>query len=307
VSTAAVTVVGGVQIDVVIVPVAELPAPAQTRLVQHVGFRTGGAGANTAIALSAAGAGVRLVGCVADDQLGRWLLEDLGRRGLAQDIVIVEGETTGLTVACEAPGRDRSFLTFLGVNEVWEERLIPADATDCRSLLVCDYFCAPALRGKPTRELLARARATGVRTFFDTAWDSTGWAQDARAEVLGLLAEVDVFLPNDAEARALTGSSEPPERLARELQTVSGGWVVIKLGERGVLAAGPEGAELAVPAAPARVLDSTGAGDAFNAGLIVALDEGAEWPDALRAGTALAAATIARPVAERHLPLERTV
>ena len=306
-STAGITVIGGVQVDVVILPVAELPEPGQTRLVQQMSFRAGGAGANTAIALSAAGADVRLVGCVADDQLGRWLREDLGRLGLAHDIAVVDDETTGLTVACEAPGRDRSFLTFLGVNESWAERLIPADATDCRSLLVCDYFCAPALRGKPTRELLARARATGVRTFFDTAWDPHGWAQDTRAEVLGLLADVDVFLPNDAEARALTGSTEPPERLARELQTVSGGWVVVKLGGRGAVAAGPQGAELTVPASPARVLDSTGAGDAFNAGLIVALDEGAEWPDALRAATALAAATIARPVAERHLPLERTV
>ena len=306
-STAGVTVIGGVQIDVVIVPVAELPAPGQTRLVDQLSFRAGGAGSNTAVALSASGADVRLIGCVADDRLGRWLREDLGRLGLAHHIAVVEGETTGLTVACEAPGRDRSFLTFLGVNEVWEEGLIPADATDCRSLLVCDYFCAPALRGEPTRGLFARARATGARTFFDTAWDPAGWAQDARAEVLGLLPEVDVFLPNDGEARALTGSTEAPERLARELQTLSGGWVVVKLGERGAVAAGPEGAELAAPAAPARVLDSTGAGDAFNAGLIVALDEGAEWPDALRAGTALAAATIARPVPERHLPLQRTV
>jgi sugar/nucleoside kinase (ribokinase family) len=305
-STAAVTVIGGVQVDVVIVPVSDLPAPGQTALVEEMSFRSGGAGSNTALALVAAGTSVRLVGCVADDNLGRWLRDDLGRLGLAGEIAVVEGRTTGLTVACEAPGRDRSFLTYLGVNEVWDEALIPPDAVESRSLLMCDYFCAPSLRGAPTARLLSAARDAGARTFFDTAWDSSGWSEQTRAEVLALLDRVDVFLPNEAEARALTGSAEPPERLARALQEISGGWVVVKLGERGAFAAGPGGAEHEVAAEPARVLDSTGAGDAFNAGLIAALDGGDDWPQALHAATALAAATIARPVDERHLPLDAT-
>jgi argininosuccinate lyase len=305
VNDAGLTVIGGVQVDVVIVPVEELPAPGQTTLVDEMSFRSGGAGSNTALALAAVGAPVRLIGCVADDELGRWLREDLGRVGLAEDIAVVAGQTTGLTVACEAPGRDRSFLTYLGVNEVWDEALVPPDASDCRSLLMCDYFCAPALRGEPTRRLLARARTGGARTFFDTAWDSEGWTEETRSEVTALLPEVDVFLPNEGEARALSGSDQPPASLARELQLLSGGWVVVKLGERGAFAAGPDGAELAIDAEPARVVDSTGAGDAFNAGLIAALDEGAQWPQALRAATSLAAATIARPVTERHLPPER--
>jgi sugar/nucleoside kinase (ribokinase family) len=297
--SASVTIIGGVQVDVVMLPVTELPSPGQTRLVEQMSFRSGGAGANTALALTAARRRARLIGCVAEDDLGRWLIEDLSRVGLSEGIIVLGGHATGLTVACEAPGRDRSFITYLGVNAVWSLEHMPADVARCQSLLVCDYFCAPALRGTPTRELLERARSEGARTFFDTAWDPSGWQADTRAEVLGLLELVDVFLPNEAEARALLGPDVPPADLARELQRVSGGWVVVKLGERGARAAGPDGAEVLFEAEPAEVRDSTGAGDAFNAGLIAALGDGEDWPAALRAGGALAASIISRGPCER--------
>jgi len=298
--TARVTVIGGVQADVVIVPVDALPPPGETMLVDEMSFRVGGAGANAALAFAELGTPVRLLGCIGDDQLGRWLAEQLAPFDLAGDLTVLHSDATGLTVACEAPERDRTFITYLGVNTAWDE--LPADAASCESLLLCDYFCLPGLQGEPARRLLARAREEGARTFFDTAWDAGGWQPETRRQVLELLPHVDVFLPNEAEARALTGERRRAvEHLARSLQKVSGGWVVIKLGPRGCLAAGPDGEELAAPAAPARVFDSTGAGDAFNAGLIAALSEGLDWPSALRGATSLAARILGRPSAERHL------
>ncbi|HEY0516383.1 MAG TPA: carbohydrate kinase family protein, partial [Solirubrobacteraceae bacterium] len=293
-SSAGPTIIGGVQVDVVMLPVAQLPAPGQTQLVEQMSFRSGGAAANAALALASSGRPARLIGCVAEDDLGRWLIEDLSRSGLGEGIIVLDGHTTGLTVACEAPGRDRSFITFLGVNTVWALEHMPADVASCASLLVCDYFCAPSLRGAPTRELMLRARAQGARTFFDTAWDPSGWARETREEVLGLLDVVDVFLPNEAEASALLGLDAPAEQLARQLQHISGGWVVVKMGARGARAAGPDGAQLSVAAQPVEVLDSTGAGDAFNAGLIAALCDGADWPEALESGTRLAASVLSR-------------
>jgi sugar/nucleoside kinase (ribokinase family) len=67
------------------------------------------------------------------------------------------------------------------------------------------------------------------------------------------------------------------------------------------LAAGPDGVELAAPApVVSGVADTTGAGDAFNAGLVHALSDGASWPDALHAATRFASMIIARPSHERH-------
>jgi sugar/nucleoside kinase (ribokinase family) len=300
VSSSSITVMGGVQVDVVIVPVGELPPPGQTLLVDEMSFRVGGAGANAAIAFAEAGKHVRLLGCVGDDHLGHWLIEELAAFGLGEDIAVLPARPTGLTVACQAPERDRTFLTFLGVNTAWEASMLPHDTTNCASLLVSDYFCAPALRGTATRELLGAARERDARTFLDTAWDPDGWQPDTRQEVLELLPYVDVFLPNEAEIMAIAPEHSSVEAAARALQALSGGWVVVKLGARGCFAVGPGASELRAPAEAVEVLDSTGAGDAFNAGLIAALSDGRDWPGALRAGTALAAAILARPLAERQ-------
>jgi sugar/nucleoside kinase (ribokinase family) len=297
----AVTVIGCVQADVLMSPVTELPDAGATYLTDEMSIRAGGAGANAALAFAEAGLPVRLIGCVGDDQIGRWMWEWLEPRGLADELVVVTEEASGLTVALESPTRDRTFLTYLGVNAVWEPSMIPPDALACEYLLFCDYFVAPGLQGEAGHGLLDTARAAGARTFFDTAWDPDGFAPDTRAQLRALLPSVDVFLPNEAEACAIAdvpGDDAPGA--ARALQVVSGGWVVVKLGARGCIAVGPGGAELSVAAPATSVADTTGAGDAFNAGLIRALSDGARWAEALDAAVRFASMLIARPSSDRH-------
>jgi sugar/nucleoside kinase (ribokinase family) len=301
---ASVTVIGCVQADVVMSPVTELPPPGATTLTDHMTFRVGGAGANAALAFVETGMPVRLMGCVGADQLGRWMREQILAAGLSDELAVLSGAPTGLTVALESTQRDRTFLTYLGVNADWGPELIPPDALRCDNLLLCDYFVAPALQGEAARGLLDAARAAGARTFFDTAWDPGGFTPATRSQVRGLLGSVDVFLPNEAEARALAGTdpdaADGTRQAARALQSDSGGWVVVKQGARGCLAVGPDHTELTAAAPAVVAADTTGAGDAFNAGLVHALSEGTDWPQALRAATRLASTIIARPPGERH-------
>jgi sugar/nucleoside kinase (ribokinase family) len=300
---ASVTVIGCVQADVVMSPVTELPPAGGTLLTDQMSIRVGGAGANAALAFAETGMGVRLYGVVGDDLLGRWMREQLEPAGLADELLVVADEPSGLTVALESPHRDRTFLTYLGINARWEAEMIPGDALESDNLLLCDYFVAPRLQGTAAQTLLARAREHGARTFFDTAWDPNNFQSATRAEVAEVLAYVDVFLPNEAEACALADVAPGDAgHAARRLQGFSGGWVVVKLGARGCLAAGPQGEELTVSAPAVEVADTTGAGDAFNAGLVNALSDGAEWPEALRAATSFASSIIARPSSERHRP-----
>jgi sugar/nucleoside kinase (ribokinase family) len=296
---ASVTVIGCVQADVVMSPVTELPQPGATTLTDHMTFRVGGAGANAALAFVETGMPVRLMGCVGSDQLGHWMREQIVAAGLTDELAVLSDAPTGLTVALQSAQRDRTFLTYLGVNAAWGPEQIPIDALRCDNLLLCDYFVAPALQGEAARGLLQAARAAGARTFFDTSWDPGGFTAATRSQVRALLRSVDVFLPNEAEARALTGCSET-RKAARALQADSGGWVVVKLGPRGCLAVGPDEAELTAAAPAVVAADTTGAGDAFNAGLVHALSEGADWPQALQAATRFASAIIARPPGDRH-------
>jgi sugar/nucleoside kinase (ribokinase family) len=276
-------------------PVTDLPAPGGTLLADQSAIRVGGAGANAALAAVEAGMDVRLIGAIGDDQLGVWMHEQLAAAGLADELVVDAGHTTGLTVVLESPARDRTFLTYLGVNARWEPGMIPADALACENLLLCDYFVAPMLRGEASRHLLDTARAGGGRTFFDTTWDPDGFSSATRAEVRELLPFVDVFLPNEVEACALADRPGDAVQAARTLQAVSG-----KLGPSGCLAVGPEGAEMSVPAPAVTVGDTTGAGDAFNAGLIHALAGGAGWPEALTQATGFATSIISRPSHDRY-------
>jgi sugar/nucleoside kinase (ribokinase family) len=297
---ATVTVIGCVQADVVMSPVTDLPAPGGTLLTEQTTVRVGGAGANAALASVEAGMEVRLMGCIGDDQLGGWMRDQLTRAGLADELAVIAGETSGLTVVLESPARDRTFLTYLGVNARWEAEMIPADALACDNLLLCDYFVAPRLRGDAARRLLDTARARGARTLFDTTWDPDGFSPESRAEVRELLPSVDVFLPNEVEACALADRPQDAVAAARVLQAMSGGWVVVKRGSSGCFAVGPDGAELAVAAPAVDVADTTGAGDAFNAGLVHALSGGAGWRDALTSATQFASAIISRPSDNRY-------
>jgi argininosuccinate lyase len=295
-----VTVIGCVQADVVMSPVTDLPSPGGTSLAEQMTVRVGGAGANAALASVETGMETRLIGCIGDDQLGGWMREQLAPAGLADELVVLAGDTSGLTVALESPARDRTFLTYLGVNARWEAGMIPDEALTCENLLLCDYFVAPSLRGEAARGLLDAARARGGRTFFDTSWDPDGFSGKTRGEVRELLPSVDVFLPNEVEARALAGGEVDAREAARVLQAESGGWVVVKLGARGCIAVGPDGVEIAVSAASVTVADTTGAGDAFNAGLVGALARGSGWHEALTAATRFATTIIARPSDKRY-------
>src|SRR5918912_2297602 len=94
-----VTVIGCVQADVVMSPVSELPRPGGTQLTDQMSIRVGGAGANAALAFAETGMRTRLMGCIGDDQLGRWMSEELEPHGLADELAVVTGEPSGLTVA----------------------------------------------------------------------------------------------------------------------------------------------------------------------------------------------------------------
>ena len=118
--------------------------------------------------------------------------------------------------------------------------MIPDEAIGANLVLLCGYFLLPALRGEPSAELLQRVKAAGGGTLFDPGWDPDGWTETTADEIRSFLPFVDVLLPNEAEATALTGYTDPMTA-ARELQRLSGGWIVVKRGADGCLGAGPAG------------------------------------------------------------------
>ena len=304
--TEGISIIGNVNVDVLISPASVMPPPGVEWPVDSIEVRAGGAAANAALTLAALGSPPLVTGCVGDDPLGRFLLDELARAGIEGGVAVVSGAHTGISVGFEAPGRDRSFFTSLGSLASFNLSLVPEAALERRFVLLCGYNLLPRMRGEAARELLHRARDNGATTLFDAGWNLEDWPERARREITGLLPLVDVFLPNGDEATALTGEQDPFAS-ARALQGISGGWVIVKRGADGCVAAGPGGAELAALAPSVEVTDTTGAGDAFNAGLFHALALDLGWQEALAFATRVASTVVSRPSADRHPTLDELV
>jgi argininosuccinate lyase len=212
---------------------------------------------------------------------------------------VVPDQATGISIALEAPGRERAFLTAHGVLSGYGVQHLPADAPVADLVLVTGYFSLPGLRGDGTRQLLERARAAGATTFFDTGWDPDEWLGDGAREVLDLLPLVDVFLPNEPEALALTGASTVADALPL-LRKDCPGWVIVKRGPDGLLAAGPDGELLDLDAPAVEAIDTTGAGDSLAAGVLADLCAGHDMATALRTGVRVASTVVGRTSHRRY-------
>jgi sugar/nucleoside kinase (ribokinase family) len=292
-------VVGNIQLDVLASPVSHLPPPGGDQIVDRIEVRPAGAAGNVSLALAALGVPHRLFGALGDDFAGLWVLDELRRSNLADDVVVFPGTATGISIAFEATGRERAFLTAHGVLATWTPRDLPDDVTAADLFLSTGYFSVPGLRGDPTRDLLAEARRSGATTLLDTGWDPEDWLGHGVEEVLELLPLVDVFLPNEPEALALSRLPYAASAVVA-LSARSEGWVVVKLGERGAFVSNAGGDPVHVPAPRTTPHDTTGAGDSLSAGVLAELADGADLVEAVRFGVAVASAAIARPSDDRH-------
>jgi sugar/nucleoside kinase (ribokinase family) len=299
-STEPITVLGNVNVDLIVASVVEIPPPGEERVVGAIDMRAGGAAGNAALTLAALGRRPRTVSRVGDDAFGSFLLASMEAGHVdTRDVGVAPQTGTCVSIAFEAPGRDRSFLISPGSLDTIGPAAIPPATLHARHLLLCGYFLLPRLRGPVTTRLLEEVRTNGGTTWFDPGWDPAGWSEATRMEVRSLLPLVDVFLPNEQEATALTGEPDA-RRAAAILHRLSGGWVVVKLGARGCVGHGPGDREVEAGAPRVDVVDTTGAGDAFNAGYIAAVTDGAGPQEAVVYATRVASTVVSRPSANRY-------
>jgi sugar/nucleoside kinase (ribokinase family) len=283
-----VVVVGDLATDVVAVLSGE-PAPGSDRPAT-IRSRGGGAGANVAAHLAALGVPVVLAGCVGDDAAGAALVAELAAAGVGLAVRTVPGTASGTIVSLVEPGGQRSMLADRGANLELRADDVPLPATGGH-LHLSGYTLLDARPRAAGLAALVAARAAGCRVSLDPA--STGPLRTYGVDRwLADTAGVDLLLPNADEARLLTGCADVVDA-ARALAGRHPA-VAVTLGADGALwAAG--GTVVHRAAQPADVVDTTGAGDAFTAGLLSVWLAGGDPAAALDAGLARAAAVVGRP------------
>ncbi|MGW7332940.1 ribokinase [Streptomyces sp. NPDC054840] len=284
----AIAVLGSTNMDLV----AYVPkAPRLGETVTGRAFRTvpGGKGANQAVAAARSGGEVVMIGAVGADEFGVRLRSALtAARVDTSALRTVEGASGTAHITVDDEGGN-SIVVIPGANaavtglEAGDEARIAAAGS---LLLQLELPLTAVLAGARA------ARAHGVRTVLTPAP-----AQPLPAD---LLAATDLLVPNEHEAAALTGLTDPLQAAEALLAEVPE--VVITLGAAGVLYAARGREPLTVPAFRVRAMDTTAAGDTFVGALAVALGEGRPMPEALRWASAAAALSVQRPGAQDAMP-----
>jgi sugar/nucleoside kinase (ribokinase family) len=240
----------------------------QEQLVDEAILAVGGSGAIFACAAARLGLRVGICGVVGDDPFGRFMREELTEVGVdVRGLTVDPTRPTGVTVVLSRPD-DRAMLTAAGTIAGLSGASVSRDLLrDARHVHVSSYFLQDALR-PDLPELLDESHAAGATTSVDPNWDP---AENWDSGLLSLLPAVDIFLPNSAEARNITGIDDID--VACESLAGRGGLVAIKFGDGGgMVQKGDE--TMRVPGITVDVVDTTGAGDTFDAAFLAAWLEG---------------------------------
>ena len=263
------------------------------QLIDNATVTLGSSGAITACAIAAQGLRVAVCAIIGDDPIGEWTAEQLRGHGVdVSGVLRRPGRQTGLSVVLTRADGDRAILTYSGTMTELSAADIPASRLrSARHVHASSFFLQRGLQAG-LAGLLAAARAAGATTSLDTGWAPGGeWAS-----VRPVLGDLDYLLPNAAECGQLAAAlGQPAGRAdgdeltsalpaARALHRL-GPAVAVKLGAAGALAVAPGGASRVHGRAVAPV-DTTGAGDCFNAGFIAGVLDGSTTTDALRRAVA---------------------
>lgn len=275
-----------------------LPTIGETLLGRAFSIGPGGKGSNQAIAAARAGGKVGLITRIGPDTFGDLARSVWQAEGVIMDAVLIDaGQTTGAAfIFVSAATGDNAIIVTPGA----AGRISVADIAAARSMIAGAKVFMTQLE-QPVEAALAGledARRAGVVTIFNPA--------PAIAVPDKIWRFCDWTTPNETEAAALSGVAVDGVDGALDAADALGRRgvrnVLITRGEKGAVLCGEAGSALFPPLADATVVDTTGAGDAFNAGLAVALAEGRSVEDAIRFATAVAGLSVGRPGTAASMP-----
>jgi len=279
-----------------IVYVDRLPRAGETVIGRGFEMLPGGKGANQAVAVARLGGRSLLVSRVGDDYVGRLLLENARRNGVSVEHVKVDPEAhSGVALIIVGERGENVIAVAPGV----DARISPQDVEEARpALRVADVVVAQLEVPLETAlKAMEVGKSEGKLTVLNPA--------PARPLPPGAYRLVDVLTPNVRELEALTGVEvggvEDAERAASKLLDEGVGSVVVTLGRRGALIVSREGARL-METYEVPVVDTVGAGDAFNGALALALAVGAELEEAVDFANMVASLKVTKRGAQTGLP-----
>jgi ribokinase len=273
-----VMVAGDLFLDVILSGFSSWPEPGQESVAEEFCREIGGGAAITACGLAKLGSRTGVLGVLGAD-VGHWIVERLHKcsidtTGIRYDI----DEPTAITVAISSPA-DRAFFTYLGANRLFPHTLMEAATEHHLSHARHVHLaCAPEL--DTAAEMLLALQQNDCSISLDVGWHEA-WLSDPRA--IRILSHLDLFFPNEQEAARMTGEDDW-EKILRCFAQTGIHAVALKLGAQGAALLW-NGQIMRAEEYPVDPVDTTGAGDCFDAGFLHAWLKGCDPETCLRAGT----------------------
>jgi sugar/nucleoside kinase (ribokinase family) len=273
-----VLVAGDLFLDLVMSGFESWPRPGEESFAKEFHKEVGGGAAITACCLAKLGLRTLVLGAVGKTD-GQWMLDELRLRGVdTSGIRVTETEPTAFTVSVSS-ARDRALFTYGGANRelpgVLGNLTVLAEQTRVRHI-----HLAHALNPPQAAPLFQSIRDRGWSLSLDVGWHPE-WFADPQA--VAALNRLDIFFPNEREASEITKQTDP-RRMLEAFQQMGLRHVSLKLGAEGAALLW-DGEITFQQAGPIEPVDTTGAGDCFDAGFLYAWLRGMEPRRCLRAGT----------------------
>ena len=285
-------VMGDINVDVVF-SIPAYPLPGTETVATTIEMHTGGSAINTAIALAKMNMDVGFIGRVGQDSLADQIIEDLEATGVDCSHIQVDPKVnTGLIFIAVTEDGERTMFGARGANSYTQANAIdPNYFTNARWIHLSSY------------SFLAHHQYESILTVLDFAENSpytrvsldigTEPALRARSQIIGILPRLDVILPNEIEVTLLGQGRSLTESLDNLLDRQGAKAVVTKQGDNGCLLA-VDDKRIHLPPFDVKVRDTTGAGDNFNAGVVLGRLVGLSWEASAALGNALGGLSVTR-------------
>lgn len=270
-------VVGSINMDMT-VTAERIPLKGETLLGDSIHYIPGGKGANQAVAMARLGAEVEMFGCVGDDSNGEKLLENLRKEGVGtRHIKVLKEVPTGIALITVGEN-DNTIIVVPGANGQVDQ--IYADSIKEELKAFDMVVLQQEIPLETVHDLICFCAENGIKVILNPA--------PAAKVPLDIIEKVTYLTPNEHESVLIFGEEETTEELLKKYPEK----LVITQGSRGVSVCRKNGEVLTVPARPAIVADTTGAGDTLNGAFSVQIAKGEPIAEALRyANTAASLST----------------
>ena len=289
-----VTALGALNMDKIIF-VNKIPLPDDEGFVSSVELRPGGSAPNTAVGLSRLGVGSRCIGSIGRDPEGAAMIEALKGEGVCTEGIKIKDGRSGNALVMVAPDGLRAILIDPGVNDSIEMGDVDLSQLESSDLLhMTSFICRNTDLSFKTQIELAERMELPISLDPGQLYAERG--MDA---ISSLIRKCRAFMPNEGELRLLSGKNLRSG--AKKVIDLGAEIVVVKRGMEGSYVT--DGSrDFKVPAYGERGLDTTGAGDAFNAGFIYGIFNGFDMEQSCELGAKVAWFSVQRPGARDGLP-----